>query len=115
MNPHNTFEAVWKDIKLQLGTKAEGLPDKDVLWKWWPTTKDTTPDIEMLAVALMNFGYNPYISLLTIYCVGYSQGLEDVMEEKVWPHAQGNDESRVPGWLDNLILETLVTKYGDNH
>lgn len=111
-----TFETVWKEIKDQLGEDAKPLSlDPDALWKWWPTLRHITPDIEMLSQALMNFGFNPYISLLTVYCFGYSQGLDDMMEERIWPRSQAHQESHVPPWLDELINEDLVKKFGDNH
>ena len=112
----HTFEAVWAEIKEQLGTGADALAsDRDLLWKWWPTLSTITPDYEMLSQALLNFGFNPYISLLTIFCVGYSRALDDIMEERVWPKAQEDHETRLPEWLSELVLEDLAKKFGANH
>lgn len=106
------FERLWEHTKDNIN--VEQLIQGSPIRKWWPTVKTTTPFYDALVANLADFPFNPYMSILTTYYLGYAQALEDMLEERVWPDKE-EGVSRLPEWLEQISMEDVLKRYGDKH
>ena len=109
---YSAVTKVWEDARNNIN--PEDL-DRDEVWYWWPTIKETNPNLEAIADNMLCYNVNPYLCMVTVFMYGYAAALEGMANEEVFPIHQGEVTRRLPKWLEEMVLEDLAKRYKDAH